>query len=230
MRTRGQSASGLQVGLVEQHAAQAGVARADDVDVVQVADVNGRFARGAAALQRDLEEARVGLSRPPRRRNPARSRTSVSGRADPGARAACRSRSTRPSASGPRAQRVERRAGRHRARTPTGCSRRDRRAARRAPPSVASERVTPACSRIEIEEQPAAARVGRRADDLAGRRAAPRMRFGSGQRRRRDADALPGERVTDAVPVGKDQDAAGVQEDSLEGHARILVKSWVGSP
>ena len=51
------------------------------------------------------------------------------------------------------------------------------------------------------------------------------MRLGSGQRRGRDGDALSGERVTDAVPVGKDQDAARVQENVFEGHVRILVKS-----
>ena len=64
-----------QVRLVEQHAAQAGVARADHVDVIQVADVDRRVLRGAALLQRDLEEPRVRLLDAFVGANPARRRT-----------------------------------------------------------------------------------------------------------------------------------------------------------
>src|SRR5829696_274905 len=45
-----------EVSLVEQDAAQAGVARAHDIDVVQVANVNRGVLTRAATRQRDLEE------------------------------------------------------------------------------------------------------------------------------------------------------------------------------
>ena len=53
--------AGIQPGLVEQHGTQPGRAGADDVDVVNVPDVDRRLAPRAAALERKLEESRVGL-------------------------------------------------------------------------------------------------------------------------------------------------------------------------
>src|SRR5262245_20448404 len=45
-----------EVGFVQQHAAQTGIAGADDVDVVEIADVNRRLLARATARQGDLEQ------------------------------------------------------------------------------------------------------------------------------------------------------------------------------
>ena len=50
-----------QPGLVQQHPAQARSTGADDVDVIEIADVNRRLLPGAAARQGDLEESRIRL-------------------------------------------------------------------------------------------------------------------------------------------------------------------------
>jgi hypothetical protein len=74
----------------------------------------------------------------------------------------------------------------------------------------------------QIEEQPATARVVRRLDRTADIELALGVRLGCGQRVSRDADAVPPHRFADPRPVRKHEHAAGVEENSLEGHVRIL--------
>jgi hypothetical protein len=74
----------------------------------------------------------------------------------------------------------------------------------------------------EIEEQPAAARVRRAADDTHLVQLAPRAGIGVRQCFRRDAHPVRGQRVGHAPPVGIDQDAARIQEHRFEGHAHIV--------
>src|SRR5262245_45304923 len=51
----------VQPSLIEQHRTDAGGARADDVDVIDVANVDRRLAFGAASHERDLEKPRIRL-------------------------------------------------------------------------------------------------------------------------------------------------------------------------
>ena len=90
---------------VEQHGAQPGAARAH-ARRCGTGRRRGSSSslRGAAALAARSRRSAGPASRPPRRPNPARDRTGASCRADPGARAACRWRSTRPPACRPRAR------------------------------------------------------------------------------------------------------------------------------
>jgi hypothetical protein len=70
----------------------------------------------------------------------------------------------------------------------------------------------------EIEEQPPAARIGGTADHAAIVELAPGDRLRRHQRLGRNADALGGQRLRNAPPVGKQQDAARIQKNGLEGH------------
>ena len=77
----------------------------------------------------------------------------------------------------------------------------------------------PACSRIRLKYSHP--RFSSFVALIVFDRSSWRFAYGSAvaKRGRSDGDAVHGERCADAFPVGEDQHAAGVEEDSFEGHA-----------
>ena len=161
-------------------------------------------------------------SRPPRPPSRARSRTAASCRADPCARAACRSRSTRRRAAARARAAPPAPARRQAGRTPRDCWRCDTRggprAPRRSPPSAS----TPACARIRSKNsQPRLASV---VPPITRRSSSSRRAIGSA------LISASGETVTPCAAsasemrhqFGIDEDAARVEKDRFESHVEIL--------